>query len=766
MTTRTPTASGFNTIREQLARLLAKENIRVIQDPKAPSAYFDLKNRTLALPVWKGMTDAQYDMLIGHEVGHALFTPNGNGGWVETAKAMAAAAGFAGNREAEQAATGIINIVEDARIERLVKEMYPGLRRDFAQAYSEFWANDTFEIRKNGIQIKSLGLADRLNLHFKVGHLEPVPFTASERTFVTRMEGATTWADAVAVARDLFTFSQSQSQKPEPGEGEEGEEGEGEGEGDGGKGEGNATGSGSGSGKDTAPGTSGSGDAEGTDGEGEDEGEDGKGKAQGQGKGEGDGGGDEAATNRPGQKTQADNHKPMNGPPQAPVTSDALDRTQKQSVDTRATARTYVTLAPDLDPVKNIIPYSEFLRMNAIWESSSTSLDHQNSLKAVEKMVADIVDDTKDSVQSFAREFEMRKTADEHRRTVESKSGRLDMDSAWKYRISDNLFKTATTMRDGKNHGFVLFIDWSGSMSSNMEQTMRQLFMLFQFCKKVGVPFDVYAFGFGMQETQGKAYGMEKYQAAVEYQKAAKGECLIQPQTRLLQILSSRMTVGELKKAFGYALGNCLGYTSDWHNPAPFGLGGSTPLDSCLVLASRIVPEFKAAHKLQIVNTVVLTDGEATDHVLSYANPGATWNSVTVLRDNWREYVKDSNNYNGDTEVLLGWLNDKVGGNIIGIFVTGSVKYANRYLGSDPVKVEEAQKAFKKQGWCSTTQAGFSEYFIISGGVRDTDAEMEKFDAVTGASKTSTQIRNDYIKAVSSRNSTRGMIQRFVTLVA
>ena len=86
-------------------------------------------------------------------------------------------------------------------------------------------------------------------------------------------------------------------------------------------------------------------------------------------------------------------------------------------------------------------------------------------------------------------------------------------------------------------------------------------------------------------------------------------------------------------------------------------------------------------------------------------------------------------------------------------------------MGSDPVKVEEAQKVFKKQGWCSTTQAGFSEYFIISGSVRDTDAEMEKFDA-TGASKTSTQIRNDYIKAVSSRNSTRGMIQRFVTLVA
>jgi hypothetical protein len=383
------------------------------------------------------------------------------------------------------------------------------------------------------------------------------------------------------------------------------------------------------------------------------------------------------------------------------------------------------------------------------------------------KMLDEIVNDSKDSVQSFAREFEMRKTADEHRRTVESKSGRLDMDSAWKYRISDNLFKTAATMRDGKNHGFVLFIDWSGSMSSNMEQTMRQLFMLFQFCKKVGVPFDVYAFGFGMQDTAAKAYGMAKYEETIRYAPHAKGTNQIAPQTRLLHILSSRMTVGELKTAFRYALSNSLGYNPNWSNPQPFGLGGSTPLDSCLILASRIVPEFKAAHKLQIVNTVVLTDGDATDHVLSYAVQNSrNWNDVTVLRDNFREYVKDPTTSHSDTEVLLRWLNDRVGGNIIGIFVTGSVKYANRYLGSDPVVVDAAQKAFKKQGWCSTRQAGFSEYFIISGGVRSTDAEMEKFDADTGTSKTSSQIRNDYIKAVSSRNSTRGMIQRFVTLVA
>ena len=36
---------------------------------------FDVVNRNLILPTWENMGEAVYDMLVGHEVGHALFTP-------------------------------------------------------------------------------------------------------------------------------------------------------------------------------------------------------------------------------------------------------------------------------------------------------------------------------------------------------------------------------------------------------------------------------------------------------------------------------------------------------------------------------------------------------------------------------------------------------------------------------------------------------------------------------------------------------------------
>ena len=62
----------FASIRETLG--VATENITV-QHRKVETAYFVPKTRLLCLPVWDNMSNDLYDMLVGHEVGHALYTP-------------------------------------------------------------------------------------------------------------------------------------------------------------------------------------------------------------------------------------------------------------------------------------------------------------------------------------------------------------------------------------------------------------------------------------------------------------------------------------------------------------------------------------------------------------------------------------------------------------------------------------------------------------------------------------------------------------------
>ena len=45
-----------------------------------------------------------------------------------------------------------------------------------------------------------------------------------------------------------------------------------------------------------------------------------------------------------------------------------------------------------------------------------------------------------------------------------------------------------------QNHGLVFLLDWSGSMQYYLQDTLKQLYNLIWFCRKVQIPFEVYAF--------------------------------------------------------------------------------------------------------------------------------------------------------------------------------------------------------------------------------------------------------------------------------
>ena len=62
------------------------------------------------------------------------------------------------------------------------------------------------------------------------------------------------------------------------------------------------------------------------------------------------------------------------------------------------------------------------------------------------------------------------------------------------YKYSENLFQQITNLPEGKNHAMVMFIDWSGSMSGMIQDTIHQVINLAMFCQKVQIPFEVYAF--------------------------------------------------------------------------------------------------------------------------------------------------------------------------------------------------------------------------------------------------------------------------------
>ena len=68
-------------IKSQLAKLLATEDL-VVENRDVDTAQFNVGTRVLTLPLWKRASNTVYDLLVGHEVGHALFTPDED--WVST----------------------------------------------------------------------------------------------------------------------------------------------------------------------------------------------------------------------------------------------------------------------------------------------------------------------------------------------------------------------------------------------------------------------------------------------------------------------------------------------------------------------------------------------------------------------------------------------------------------------------------------------------------------------------------------------------------
>lgn len=766
---------NINLVRQQTARLLATENITVRQDPKAPTAYFNLKSRELVLPVWRNMSNELYDMLVGHEVGHALYTPGGNGGWLDSAKSIARAHGVESVPQAVEAATKLLNIVEDARIERLIQVRYPGLRRDFTIAYRELHGRDIFGLATIGSDLSKLGLPDRLNLHFKIGLHTAVPFSAEEQVFVSRMTDAVSWEEVVAIAADLYKWEVDHGNAtPVVGSGTDSKDSkdskDSEDSEDSDDGEPlrvkkalvkrNAKPQGKGKGKRVE-----AEEIEYIDGEEGEDGEDGeegeesqpqsknskksKGKASGEPQ-DGDADGDADGEGEEDGEKSAEHGEGSKAPfvPNAPVTADALDDAQRSMREGSAVERNYVAVAKPKDLRDWIVP-------NSLFVEGFRTAEKDNRLKpevaAVDKAWESISAGSKDTVTEFVQEFERRKAADEHRRAVESKTGRIDTNSLWRSTLTDDVFRTMTITRDGKNHGFVVFIDWSSSMASNMQQTLKQLYILGSFCRKVGVPFEAYAFGGSVcgdvhRKMEAERNGWRKHTPTKDNE-IVVNDCLI-------HILSGASSARDWRDSFR----GCLSAT---RNLGGFGLGGYTPLGQACVLARPVVEAFRAATKVQVVNTVFLTDGEANDGALTgHARRYGSYGAIHVLRDGSQEWSAGNHNEN-DITVLVNWLRDTTGSRVLGIFV-GEFDYAVGYMEAGSPDRQKRREEFNKNGWCAVRALGFDQFFVLSGRSK---TQSGIGDAL-GGKMSAAQIQAASLDWLRSRNAHRGMVTSLARTVA
>ena len=742
-----------------LARMLATENLSVEHNPKAETAYFDVQNRKLVFPCWEGMTDHLYDMLAGHETAHALFTPAGEAALFEAIKAVDP------RPEAASAVKGYLNIVEDARIERLVKEKYPGLRRTFFLAYQDLVKSDLMAPAVN--QIATLRLIDRANMHYKVGTFVDVPFTEAEFGMVERMASTKTFDDVVALAREMWEYEkeekkkqeqeeqQSQSQKTEASQ-------DNEGEGQGGEGESSGEQQQS---EETAEGTK---PTEKKPAE----------EKKGQGKPEAQESASESSEESKGSGNSSDSEgsDPM---PEASKTDGMLNEYSRSKTNKRA--KYFVTAdLPKFNVQKGVIPASVVIPMMVELGENNNGLAEFTEWK----------NRNAESVAVLCREFERRRAAEAASRTSMSDSGAIDVNRLWSYRVSDEIFRQYANVKNGQSHGIQVFVDFSGSMSGILYETLSQMASLAAFCRRMNIPFDVYAFTDGLNrnwisnatsEEWDKMTWQEREENTNAWECGKNTMQISGCHFRLVHLLTSgmsernfRMAVGGMLAAASRKLASRYYYgpQSEEKNGAQLFRLNGTPTNQATLAAMTIIPEFRKKNNLQIVHAVFLTDGEAGDR-FSGPNENNFYSNNEIYGYTLRDSVtgnmeKCEGSYCTTSQNrALNHLLAKRGFNVIGISLCPTREFRSKMQDGQAKRkgnnYDNEMEAAKTKGFCEAEDCyGYTKWFGMNAPHLD---ENDYFVGITETAPKSV-LTKAFAKTIKQGTMNRLLLSRFVDMIA
>ena len=731
-----------------LAKLMATENLTVEQR-SVRTAFFDVENRVLTVPILDNKISSQlYDLFMGHEVGHALYTP---------------ADSLRDNLEAGVDQT-IINVVEDSRIERKIKQKYPGLSKSFVKGYSELVDRDFFETKNK--DLNDMNLIDRINIHCKGGPAQGIKFNGVERYLLDKVESTQTFDDVIEVSKEIVEYMKKEQEEKEkrkqetqqkespqtspdeeeipdeisaadnPDNQEEQDEEE----------------------KDE-PKKSGVPNSKESDKKDDCEGDSRQNTEKSDPKDEKNDKKDD--TNETGSDSEkGSGNKGVQEPIKA-HTDEAFRKNESKLFDSKAKEFLYANI-PDMDPNKIVFDYKDFYRIYK--KGNVEGRQHFSSKKEFNK----IRQESTKVVSYLVKEFELRKNADQMKKASIAKTGDLNMSKIFSYQFTDDIFKKISITPNGQSHGLVMVLDWSGSMGNHMANTMKQLFNLVLFCKKVNIPYEVYAFS-----VDSPTEHLIRVQP--------KKDDFILNTFSMMNILSSRMSASEFLYAGSVLcslahLGRDEGEVSCYWTVL-----SSTPLNQAIVALMKIVPEFKRKNKLQIVNTVFLTDGEADGSHGTYGvSRSYTGGEILVerslygydtlvVRDPKTKHQVTINQCSVGSNVTSGLIKlfkMVTDSNVVGFYILASNEFGRkvrRYF--DRLTIDALDKMtaeFRKNNYSVVTSAGFDEYYLLrSQGMAIDDGELEvKENATTRGLVTA------FSKYTGNRLNNRVVLNRFISLIA
>jgi hypothetical protein len=715
------------------ARLLATENLTVVRG-RVRTASFDIVSRVLTLPMWKDMTPEIEDMLIGHEVGHALYTGER---YIQPLKENPKMMSY-------------MNIIEDVRIEKLIKRKYPGLRKRMNEGYKQLNDRDFFGI-KSVPNINNLLLIDKINLYFKAGFQCGVEFNADEKVFVNRAERTETIEDVITLANDIYAYSKEQAEQRKQRMKAQNPQ--------------------------------------------EEDDEDDLDSITDEFFEEIDDEFDEDFE-------KLDTIKEVSKPKK----TDEVQDEELESMTERSFADKLEDLADDsteyiywkFNPVQRdnvVVDYKKILSETAPsseLEEEYRDRDYRLRHLSDEEYKKHIDNGAREfetfktesmrTVNYLVKEFEMRKSAKMHKRAQISKIGSLDMRKVYAYKLQDDLFKRVTTVPQGKNHGMVMLVDWSGSMGDVINDTLKQVINLAMFCNRVQIPYRVLAF---TSDYMDRTIPYEKHQqlSIARREKLKKliesGDSYLDSADgfSLLELFSSKMTTSEFNTMAKRVL--------DWRfftNPG-YSLSG-TPLNEALIWVYNNIGTYIKQNQIEKMTFITLTDGDGgtisslTRHRLDEYRTEVVNNQYKRIRT--KHYIRDDVTQKTyefgalssmQANTVLRMIKDRYDIAVVGFHICSNRRgdlaqflssALHDFKGDANAVIETWRHEFKANGFASVRNTGRDELFLIpQSSTKIVEGELE-----VDADANARSIAKNFSKYLNVKKTSRILLNRFVGLVA
>ena len=723
----------------QLPKLLAKENI-TISHGNYKTAWFDIKNRVLGLPMWEDKGKDVYDLLIGHEVGHALETPYE--GWHDSPEKL------------EGCPRSYINVIEDARIERKIKNRYPGLVGPFARGYKKLYDDGFFG---DGIEDWSqIKLIDKINLKAKVGNLLDVPMIPAEKVFYDRAMNTDDFSEVLQLVKDILAYTKENQeelmQAPQFTDGE----GQNESEGD---------------------------QFDPTDNMGHDDLESDTQQPKANNNEELNGEDEDTSeSSSSNDETNISSEEDVESPvfSSEPIHEGDLDQSITDTIF-REMEKGLVEMPEDGQPIAAqdiskefmndiVIDYKELEkdrneRKNYVYSDADENDWLIKEYEASQARFKQGIKDIKKNVNFAVKEFEQRKAATQWQKASTAKTGVIDINKLWSYKTSDDIFLRTTKLADAKNHGMMLIVDYSGSMHSSIRYVLNQVLHTIMFCKAVNIPFEVY----GFSTTNKKLYD--------SWRKFKDGDIELDD-ISMPMLCSSSLGKKDFENSIRHMWSRIDydGWGSERFN-SKYEDWGSTPLNQSLLVARHLIKKFRVKNNIEKMNLITFTDGDA--------------NSMRVMQDpKYAENKFDTYKYHGKirifvdgkyieaknrshmTKAILENIKKQFQVNTIGFFMADDNHHWNNKISQVAHEKDyyyydykpESSKEYRKNKCVEVKDfGGYNNFYLVKGN-KNLDTSADDFNIEDDASNG--QIRNAFKKYSKSKKLNKVLMTKFGAAVA